>query len=465
MKKTLLVLTVLTALHLFFLANLRFTAWPEMLSYPYLYNNGFSLYRDMIYPYPPFLTGMLAVWYSCFGYGLGSVKVFTWMLIIISDLLIFGITRRITKSDRFALIAVVIYVFLQPFLGGNMLWFDLAIVPFVLAGTYFAIRSFEKDSRWTDFALVGYFLIVSSLVKQTAGFFFIIYLVYAFFATKDRRKYIYTFLAPLTLGLVLLAKLIATDLFVHFFNWILWFPMTSWSSFPGYVQMGLTQREFAKLVFLLAPVIAGLVAYRKIVLRDKNVILLTMFLAGSLIAVYPRFSFFHFQLALALVAIMYGILASYSKSTRRVVILYTVVLLLFVFVQVSSIKQDWNKEARFYDENDMRLASQIKEIVPEAETVFLLGVHSGHYVYSDRLPPKPWTDNFGWYLEIPGLQDKIIKSWESDPPYAVVWSEPSEGDWYDLGVYQPTDITKWIIKNYNMEGELEKGVTIWLKRN
>ena len=86
----------------------------------------------------------------------------------------------------------------------------------------------------------------------------------------------------------------------------------------------------------------------------------------------------------------------------------------------------------------------IKNSTKPDDLIFLLGPHSGLYVLSGRLPPKPWADNFAWYLEIPGVQDEIIKRWEGKIPKVVFTNNIQEGNWYDLGTYRPKKIVDWI---------------------
>src|SRR3989344_5738130 len=157
-----IILGLLILLHLFLLSHLRFTLWPEILSYPYFSNHGFFLYRDFIYPYPPLLTLILSQIYATFGYSLEVVKIFTWSLLVINDILIFLITKKITQKVFLSLSAVGLYVFLQPFLEGNMLWFDGAMVTPLLAAFLFTLYSSS-----TGFIFAGIFFMIAIFIKQT----------------------------------------------------------------------------------------------------------------------------------------------------------------------------------------------------------------------------------------------------------------------------------------------------------
>ena len=144
MKKTQISIALFLGLQLFFLANLQFTAWPEMFSYAYLRNHDFLIYRDMIHPYPPLLTIVLSWIYTIFGYHLWVLKAAAWTVAISTSVLVFLITKEITKKNQSALISLGLFVFFQPFLEGNMLWFDLAIMPSLLLGLFGVVAAVRE---------------------------------------------------------------------------------------------------------------------------------------------------------------------------------------------------------------------------------------------------------------------------------------------------------------------------------
>ena len=446
-----LLVFILLGVHLFLLFNLQFTAWPEMLSYPYLRNHGFLIYKDMIHPYPPILTMGLSWVYALFGYHLWVLQAVAWGVILASGVLIFLITKQITKSDKFALASLVFYVFLQPFLEGNMLWFDIAIVPAILLGMLFLLRK--------NLFLAGLFLAVAALTKQTAGLYLVFSILYLVFGKKfgfNQLKKL--FVGPLILGIPFLVRLVQEGALVDFFNWVFWYPLTQWSKIIGYVRVELSPREILIVFLLSLPLIIG-IAKKLTIFAENNFKLLILFLIAALLAVYPRFSFFHLQTALAILVILYGYLLSKIKVSPLLVIFYLLLIAFFVYQPVLALY--WQKEVRFYGRDDIELAQLISERVEKDDKVFLLGLHSGFYVMADRLPPKRWTDNFGWYLEIPGVQEEILSRWEQNPPTAIFWRTPSQGNWFDLGTYQPKKIAGWIEKNYTKKEEIKPAIWLW----
>jgi hypothetical protein len=139
-------------------------------------------------------------------------------------------------------------------------------------------------------------------------------------------------------------------------------------------------------------------------------------------------------------------------------------LMFFPVIQWPVISSDWGREARFYGVKDIEFAKLIAE-KSKTKRVYILGSHSGLYAIGGFLPPKPWVDNFGWYLEISDTQGKILEGWDKDAPEIVIWEAPkSRGNWFDLGVYQPKKITKWIEDNYISEVEIVPGYILWRKK-
>lgn len=422
-----MILAGLVIVHLIILINLKFTAWPEIFSFSYLFNNGFNLYKNMIHPYTPLLTMFLAFVYKIFGYNILVVKTFTYALILINDLFIFKITSKLTKDSKWGIFAVVFYILTQPFLEGNQLWYDLAISTPILISLWFLLNK--------KYFVTGITLAIAFLTKQNSVLFLAIALIYAF---KDKK--VFRLLLGALLPIIPLAiYLYSTKSIIDFVNWTLIYPSKYWTNFPNYVQMILNKRQLLILVILFLPVFY-LIIDRKI----KNKLLLFGSIIISLVLIYPRFSFFHFQTGLAFLAIIFGLVSFYIKKP----IFIYVYLILLVFL----IPKDWGRNTRFIDDNKLS--------IQKSEKIYLLGPHSLNYVISNNIPPKPWFDNFGWYFEIPGIQQKMVDGWKIDPPQYIYWSIPKNGNWYDLGTYQPKEVVKYIKNNYQ-KFEEQNEVEIW----
>lgn len=252
-------------------------------------------------------------------------------------------------------------------------------------------------------------------------------------------------------------KLYAQGDLTHFLDWTLRYPAIHWTQFPGYVDMALTNHELVLLFVVFVPLVLSFSLNSRKIDRKSLLVLFAM-LVVSFVTVYPRFSFFHFQSALVFVSLVTGILFA---GSGRIKLAGVGIIIVILYISIPSAKTNWNKPIRFSSGEEMELSDRIKESVPEDSTLYLLGPHSAHYVYANRLPAKPWVDNFGWYFEVPGVQEMVLAQWEISPPDYVLWTKPEDGGWYDLGTYQPQQITGWISKNYMKVSELQKDIWLW----
>src|SRR3990170_31418 len=173
---------VFLLVHLLFLINTQFALWPEMVVYPYLLNNGFLLYRDIINPYPPSLTWFLAIFAKIFGYSPLAYQILTWIIILIIDLSIYIISQKVFKNRRFALSSVAFFAVLSIPFGVNGLWFDLVQTPLILWALYFFyqfLNSKAKSSLKLNFLVSFLFLTIAFFIKQQVFWVVSLFLVFA----------------------------------------------------------------------------------------------------------------------------------------------------------------------------------------------------------------------------------------------------------------------------------------------
>lgn len=451
-------------LHLLILSKLIFTAWPEMLSYPYLFAKGFLFYKDFIMPYPPALILFLSVVFNIFGFTPEVLKTLTWILIISIDIILFLILQKITKRYLVAIIFLGVFIFLQSFLEGNMLWFDFATVLPLLLSFYFILKWLE-NSNLKNMFLISFFLTLAILVKQTAAVYFLGFLgfyFWGFMGLKNLRELKGIGVIGggiLILIIPLLIFLIKTESLIYFWNWIFLYPLTEWSKFPGYVDFTISRRETIVTMLLLSPLMFSLICWKKL-FASRVFLMTSIFTVAALIAVYPRFSFFHLQPTIAFLVIIFAKI--FCEIPKRIKPSYlSAIFITTFFIVILSFKNAVGNQVRFYLEVDQMMAQKIAQVVENTDKVFFLGVNSSEYVFANKIPPKNWSDNFGWYLEIPGVQEWVIKGFKNKPPEKILWRVPSKGEWYRLGVYQPQKITEYIRKHYRKTGNIETGVEIW----
>ena len=449
-------LFVLIVIHLLILKNITYTAWPEMFSYPYLINKGFLIYKDFAHPYVPLLSLILSLYYKIVGISLISNQLFTWTFILINDFLIFFISKKILKNF-FVLGPVAVYVLLQPIFEGNMLWFDLATTPFILGSflSFLLIKSEKKKLFW-----FGFLLSLALLIKQQAIVLIGLILIILLLSKETRKQVWYFILGGIVPVCVIFSTLLIQGVFKDYLFWTLEFPLIWLPKFPGYTELpGIKNTILLVTLFGLSSLFL-IKNFFKIDLFGKITfvsIIATVFMA------FPRFSYFHLQPAIAILIVFYTLML---KKSSNVGIFF---LMIGVFYGLLLWK-DYHpfigvETARFYDKQDLSLAEFVKDNTRKEDAVYFLGPHSLIFVLADRIPPKPWIENFVWHFEIPGVQSAQIEGFKKEKSLVIFKQSPATGNWYDLDVYQPKEITGYINQNFEAVGKNQSGVEIWKRKN
>lgn len=440
MKKIYLAILGIIGLHILVLFNLQFTAWPEMLSFPYVIDKGFLIYKDFHHVYQPLLTYILLGVYKVFGFNILSLKIFTYVLLALVDLMIFLNVKKLTRKNNIAVATLGIYVLLQPIFDGNMLWYDIGVILPVLLSIYFVN---------TNLFLSGLFIAIAFLIKQQAvllGLPVLIYLI----SKKEKFRNILYFLSGCVLPVLVLGIfLFKFDLINDYIFWTFEFPLLHLPKIEGYSIMPNT-KELYILISMAVTVVLGYLLNFKKIKPVFYVLIASMFF--MVLSAFPRFSLFHLQPALAVFVVIVGYLLSFDRK-------YFVLILLPLLYLWKGILLNPYKEDRFYGKNEFNFAEQVKKISGN-EKIYFLGPSSIYYVLTDTISSKPWIENYVWHFEMPKLQDSVIKGWEQNPPIYIYWSKPEQGNWYDLGTYQPKRIVEYIRENYIKVDEISE-IEVW----
>ena len=443
-------------IHLLILKSITFTAWPEMFSYPYLLNNGFLIYKDIAHPYVPLLSFILAFYYKIFGTTLLSHQIFTWGLILVNDLLIFLVAQKFLKKTL-TLVPVLIYAFLQPIFEGNMLWFDLATTPFILGSfiSFLYLKNEKQKLFW-----FGLLLALALLIKQQAivlvGLIFLVLL----FSKETRKNVLYFIIGGLIPVTFIFLLLTLQGVFKDYIFWTLEFPLVWLPKFPGYTDTPTNKNILMLFLLFGLPVFYLMKNFLKISIFQRIIL---VSIVATVIMAFPRFSYFHLQPAVAVLIIFYTTILKDSKRTA------TIFLLITLFYGITLWK-DYRpfmgvETARFYDNEELELAGFIKNNTTPEDKIYFLGPHSMLYILSNHLPPKPWIENFVWHFEIPTLQEKQIAGFEKEKNLVIFKQGPIDGNWYDLGTYQPKKINDYISQKFEIVNKDKSGIEVWKRKN
>lgn len=434
-----LILIFLLLFHAVLGWKLKFTAWPEMLTYPWLMNSGYRLYTDIIMPYFPMLPVLLNNIYRISGFSVFTLKIITLFVMILTDFEIYWISRKI-YNKQFALISVFGFIFSQLYFDGNGLWFDLVSVPLVLLMLYLM-----TDDKFKHLAVSGFILGILILIKQTNVIFTIPVLIRIY----KRKIYIFRFvLFSLMPFAIVFSYYLMTPDFKEFFYWSIYHPLFVHSRIPGFILMP-SSKQILLVTFWFSPL-----------LFIRKRIYFISWLACSFVFAVPRFALFHFQIA---VAIFWVIIPSVLTSKNRLIRTYLVLYLIFISILFSKfLIRDWNKPERFFtdDVNQVKLAAE--QVIPDNEEVFYFNASSEYFVLGHIYPSKPWADNFPWYMEIPGVQEKVI-SGLNNIKYIIYNPFQNKGP-YELGSYRPEQIYNYINANFIYQENLNSSIQLLIRK-
>ena len=310
----------------------------------------------------------------------------------------------------------------------------------------------------------------------------------------------------------LIVYLLFTGTLGDFYFWTIKFGIFYLPHASGQVELPTLKQlislsiPFASILFILIAFIL-----RVIKIKNQNNRLILILLIWSITAslgVLPRWSNFHFQPALPFLAIISGLCVYYNRLAENLAInggdeskrlklvkgppdeklisrsfpqdsfklakitlgfqpreayiniLYKrhriMILILLFFVTIGTIymqtrfyRLNWHKADRFFEKETLETAAWLKRNTQPNERIFILNSWDHLYALSDTLPvTDPWMPTLPWYLEYPGIQDKIVADLKQNKPNLLVFEPYKESG---LGSYRPAEIDKLIKENYKLK--------------
>ena len=428
-----------------------------MVVYSYLLNNNFLLYRDIINPYPPLLTYLLSIPTRLFGYHPLSLQILTWIIIMTCDLLIYVFVKKSTQNRFYAFACLAFFLIISIPLGINGLWFDLVQTPFILASFYFFYKFSKNNQNIKFLSLSLIFLIAASLIKQQALWLFFAYFAILMSESKFRKVAI---LKEFGIFLLILA-LINFAQFLFFWTkglqkdfvfWTIYFPLIKASSMPGYILLPSVRQ--------LTVVLSLYLIFLPIIMKKKS--LATLVSLPMLAFAYPRFDYFHLIPALSILSFNVGENLKFfklSKFSTKIVVLFALVFL-FVFT-TKYIRSNRTWQVRFFEQDIHSAAIFMSKVTQPDEPIYIQNGPDQILPIAGRLPTKPWADEFPWYLEIEGLQEKVIQGVENQNPKYVIFKPYEQKDNYEIGSYRPQILANYLDENYRNHFQINE--SLWLK--
>jgi hypothetical protein len=385
------------------------------------------------------MLGLLAVIYKIFGVGVLKLKIFTWVLILSVDIIIFGIAKKLWNLKT-AFVAVCAFAFWQLFFDGNGLWFDLFMGVFALVSYYFVQK---KKYLWA-----GIFWALAFLSKQTAVWFLI---PIGISLIKDYRLKIVDSI-KLAIGAVsvfipFLIFLWIIGILPDFWNWAINFGIFVLPKAQGQIQLpdlkNLAASAFPFLIFIPLIWKTG----------RKNLNLLIWAIAGCLGA-YPRFEYFHFQPASPFLAIASGTFFSDKFFKERLIKIFLFFYVLgSVYLFGGFFMRNFKEGVRFYESDVQDLVLYVKYNTNPGDKIFVMNWWDNIYALSDRLSATdPWVPQLSWYMEIFGIQEKMVDDLKTSKPKMILLNPYSETG---LSAYVPQKVYNYVITNYKLKEKVD----------
>ena len=431
-----------------------------MVVYPYLINHGFLLYRDIINPYPPLLTFFLAIFTRLVGYKVLGFEILTWLIIILIDLTIFYVSYKIFKKSQYALASLAFFVLLSvPFLI-NGFWFDLVQTPFIVFSIWWFWLFLKNPQKrkflfWSVFSLTLAFFIKQQIIWLL--FWYLLILIYKF-RTKTLtilKENLLVTIPFLVLALGQLIYFLKLGIFGDFVFWTLYFPFLKASQMPGYVLWPtIRQAAIIGSTYLL---------FLPIITKQKleNLFFLITGLVLLMFA-YPRFDYFHLIPALSVLSLSVGPTVNFLGKSKFQVSVVTG--LFFIFISLFTLRyylNNWTDEVRFFEREILDSASSLKEMTRPNQIVYIQNGPDQLFPLATVQPPKPWADEFSWYLELAGMQDKIVTAIQKEQPRIAVYQPYGNEGRYELGSYRPNLIANYLEEYYQNSKKLSD--SLWVK--
>lgn len=444
--------------HLILLANTKFTLWPEMVVYPYLLNNGFILYRDLINPYLPTLTYVLSIYTKLFGYSPENFRTLTWVCILAIDALIFKVSLMLSKNYFKATLSLLFFTLMSMPLYINGLWFDLIQTPFIVLSIYNFYR-FLRTKNKKNIQAAFFWDLIAVFIKQQALWLIIFYLITLVYIFRGKSLNVIKATIPVIIlfGAVFgcFALIFANEhVLEEFFFWTIYFPFFKASSQPGYILFP-TPKQIIFVLFLFAIFLPAIRAKSKYRIFVLGALTTTLF-------AYPRFDYFHLIPSLSILSLIVGeTLFDQIKGRNAVKVL---LLSSFAILSIFSYKyfiSNWTQEIRFFETDILSSATFLSLITNPKDPIYVQNGPDQLLPLAKRLPPKPWATQFPWYLELNNYQKKVIDGINNTDTKFIVFKPYENKEKFDLGTYKPVLVASYINANYH--NYIKISDSLWLK--
>ncbi|MDP3973632.1 MAG: hypothetical protein Q8P92_02240 [Candidatus Daviesbacteria bacterium] len=430
-KLTLIILGIILVLHVFILTKLIFFPYPEQFIYPYLVNSGLKPYSQILDQHFPGLM-LLPINFNNLGMTTPDIaRIWLISVVLLTQLLLFFVSGKILQDDKKALLVNILYLIWQPFFEGWVLWVDSFLPLMLLPAAYFLHKQ--------KYGLLGLLLGLVIIFKQVMIPLGAIIALYIFWENKkltNVKNYLLGLSVPLSLMVI---YLISIEVFKDFLFWTITFNLTTYAQLGRGAGPTLAHLFRAVLVFGTPFIIL-------LKIKERTSQILLIFLIGSLMGLFTRFDFVHFQPALpfALIGTVMGFSVIFKNLGGKVLILLYILVLVWwlnIFYQGHI-----SNQVLFFDKNTYEVAEKIMQYTDPGDKIFILGSPLHLYQMTQTLPAGDiFVFQFPWFLQV--TQSQILDGIKEDQPEITVVDRSVEIEDKRLTDFA-SEINKYLQENY-----------------
>lgn len=437
-------LMLIVVVHLGALSRLKFSPYPELFIYPYLTNIGLVPYLQIFDQHFP---GLLFFPINLGTLGVTSpenAKMLFMSLIAITQILIYVVTFKFTRSKLAALVACLLYFLWQPLLEGATFWIDSFMPIMLLPSAYFYASAVNNDSKLSPAIYSGVIIGLALLFKQVL-LPLILLLFLLLLALRGGKRAILFLFSSLVPIIFMFGYIIRLGAWRDFYYWTVEFNLGT------FAEMGRKHASFAQAARAL-PVF--LLSFLSIFKLKTEVYVSLAYMLGALVFAYARFDYVHLQPALPFAAILGAVVLSKGKKLRKDLIYFFIIFSSLVLAPFY--RHAVGRSVLFFDEQEDTLVEAVAEYSKSGDSIFAMGTTPHIYALTSTRPPGDvFVFHFPWFMV--EAEDKILRGIHSSPPKVVLRDQTATTAGQLLVAYMP-NINTYINKNYvivNKVGTIE----------
>lgn len=440
-----ILLILIILVHLLLLSKLIFFPYPELFIYPYLTNHGLIPYANILDQHFPGLM-FFPINLGTLGMSTPEIaRLWQYGVVALTHILLYAVARKLIGSKK-AIFANVIFLIWQPYFEGWVLWIDSFLPIMTLSSLYF-LKS--KKLFWSGFSL-GLALLFKQVIGPLIG------LIGLYLLIKEKKiKPAFIFgLGALIPALFMIKYMKDLGIWNDFIFWTITFNTGT------FAEMGRKYGMFSEWTRVIGVYGFALFAILGKKTRE-NVILISLFLVGSMASIYARFDFVHLQPSLPFVALLSVISINWLIKEKYLKVLVFIYAFASIYLLSQFYQGHVGNKIFFFGDSEKRVVAEIQRLSNPRDKIFTLGTLPHIYQMADRLPPgNVFVFQFPWFMV--EAQDRVLTGIINDPPKVVIRDLTGTVEGKNLISYMPS-ISDYISKNYKVINKIEE-IEIMIKK-